>query len=243
MNNTCKILILVSLIVLLILVGTIVYFCIIKKDNFNNFNNDNFIIYITHYLPLKERKQNIIKQLFNKFNHIFIENEPDVNFINKFDTNKLSKGEISLFFKHIECYKLISKNDKLYNLILEDDVILENNFKYYINKAIKELNNNKNYIIYIGNCQNLHIEKNKIKKDKFLYKHYMSKCTDSYIIDKFTANKFLDYFYNYNKEKITKPIDVWMNDIIKHFNLNVYWLEPTIIRQGSESGKFKSSLR
>lgn len=77
---------------------------------------------------------------------------------------------------------------------MEDDVILENNFKNYINKAIKELNNDKNYIIYIGNCQNIHIEKNKIKKDKFLYKHHMSKCADSYIIDKFTANKFFRLF-------------------------------------------------
>lgn len=240
MNNICIILILLSL---LVLIGIIVYFCLNNQKD--NFSNDDFIIYIAHYLPLKERKQNIIEQLFNKYNHIFIENEPDINFINKFDTNKLSKAEISLFFKHIECYKVISKNNKLYNLILEDDVILENDFKNYIYKAINELNelnNNKNYIIYIGNCLHLHIEDNKIKKDKFLYKHHMSKCADSYLIDKLTANKFLDYFYNYNK-KITKPIDHWMNDVIKYMDLNVFWLEPTIVEQGTQNGKFKTSIR
>lgn len=54
---------------------------------------------------------------------------------------------------------------------------------------------------------------------------------------------FLDYFYNYNKEKITKPVDHWMNEVFKHIDLNVYWLEPTIVTQGTQSGKFKSSLR
>ena len=69
MNNTCKILILVSLIILVILVGTIVYFCIIKnKDNFNNdeIRYFNKLPYIYLDIFIKNSKLYLICPIYNK---------------------------------------------------------------------------------------------------------------------------------------------------------------------------------
>ncbi|GAJ02859.1 unnamed protein product, partial [marine sediment metagenome] len=67
MNNTCKILILVSLIVLLILVGTIVYFCLNKnKENLEDKSDLLTVIITSSYIkshPLTILIDSVIKSL------------------------------------------------------------------------------------------------------------------------------------------------------------------------------------
>ena len=40
---------------------------------------------------------------------------------------------------------------------------------------------------------------------------------------------------------INLPLDWWLNEVIRDLKLEIYWMEPTIVTQGSEKGKFKSS--
>ena len=42
---------------------------------------------------------------------------------------------------------------------------------------------------------------------------------------------------------IDYPIDLWLNIPIYELKLNIYWMEPTIIKQGSEYNLFESSIR
>ena len=65
------------------------------------------------------------------------------------------------------------------------------------------------------------------------------KCTDSFLINKKTCLKLLDY---YNKNIVYNPIDHWLNKVNIDLNLNIYWMEPTIVSQGSQNGVYKSSL-
>ena len=58
-----------------------------------------------------------------------------------------------------------------------------------------------------------------------------SRCSDSYIVNKKCALKY----------KINVPSDFWINKAALDNKLKVYWSEPTIVSQGSESGLFKSS--
>ena len=41
--------------------------------------------------------------------------------------------------------------------------------------------------------------------------------------------------------EIDNNIDWWLNDVSRHYNFNVYWAEPTIVTQGTQNGKYKSS--
>ena len=65
---------------------------------------------------------------------------------------------------------------------------------------------------------------------------------DSILISKNCARKILNYYDNLNKNEIDLPLDFWFNKVNKEMDFKIYWLEPTIVTQGSLS-IFNSSLR
>ena len=131
-------------------------------------------------------------------------------------------------------------------LILEDDAILCDNFLNKFNDYVKQVPADYD-MVFIGDGCGLHIEKNLIKADKYIYKKCLyptvwggegaTRCTDSYIISKKCAKILCEYISNL-KYKIDTNIDWWLNIAARDNNLNVYWAEPTIVTQGSECGLF-----
>jgi hypothetical protein len=212
-------------------------------------------IFVVHYDKLKERKKNIEYQLKK--------NDMECEFISNYSVEKLTENdkkmfknikdvEISICLHHIECYKkLINSDDCDYALILEDDVILCNNFKNILKYYISLLPENFD-MLFIGDGCNLHIPKEKIIKNKYIYKKEneitswgglgATRCLDSYIINKKSAKIIIDKLKlpNYT---ILCPADHWLNHVIRNNNFNIYWAEPTIVKQGSENNIYKSSVR
>ena len=45
-----------------------------------------------------------------------------------------------------------------------------------------------------------------------------------------------------SNDKINLPIDFWLNKVIADNKLKVYWSEPTIVSQGSQTGLFELSI-
>jgi len=210
-------------------------------------------IFVLHYSKLVERKENILKQ-FNKYNitnYEFIElfdvEKIKNNYHLKFQ--KISIGSVSLLLKHIYAYKQIIDNyDEA--LILEDDIILCDDFMNKLNLYLTQLP--KDYdMLFLGDGCDLHIPNNQLVKDIYIYKkcHYptiwggngVSRCSDSYIVNKKCAIQLYEYF-NLNKI-INLPIDWWINESSSYNNFNVYWAEPTIITQGSRNGVFQQSYK
>ena len=192
--------------------------------------------------------------LLNKFEHEFIEcydkevlTEEDLKL---FDTDKLFMSRISLIMKHLECYKKIINSSHKLNLVFEDDVILNTDFKKKLLIYLDQLPEDYD-MLFIGDGEHLHIPKYELKKNKFIYKkcnektswggHGATRCTDSYFISKKAAQTILDYVEELknNNEKIDKPADGWLNDVIRKFNFKVYWAEPTIVTQATLHGFFK----
>ena len=210
-------------------------------------------IFVLHYSKLTERKNYILEQ-FKKYNITNFE------FIEKYDKDEITDSEIiifdktykkstmSLHLKHNYVYNLIAENyDNA--LIFEDEVILSDNFLDKLNNYIYQLPEDWD-MLFIGNGCNLHIEAHIIKPDINIYKKCLhatnwggygaSRCSDSYLVNKKCAIKLCEYIKNL-KNKIDIPIDWWINVASRDNNLNVYWAEPTIVTQGTESGLFKSS--
>jgi GR25 family glycosyltransferase involved in LPS biosynthesis len=215
--------------------------------------------YILHFSPLVERKQRLVGVLRQeKINGYWIEKEPTTKEIsllyseqeNQWEAKinkmkifspkrKLNYAEISLNYKHIKAYEDIVKNNLDTALILEDDVILEDNFSEKFNKQL-EMTPPDWDVIFIGSGCNLKIPSEQIKKGTtaYLKEHPASKCSDSYIIKKSSAEKFLN-----NIIPFTFPTDFELNYQMLIHNMKVYWWEPSITKQGSETGLFKTSLR
>ena len=210
-------------------------------------------IFVLHYSKLTERKKHILEQ-FEKYNIINFE------FIEKYDKDEITendsiifnstykKSTMSLHLKHNYVYKQIAENyDNA--LIFEDDVILSDNFLNKLNNYMYQLPKDWD-MLFIGDGCGLHIEKHIIKPDINVYKKCLyptqwggngaSKCSDSFVINKKCAIKLCEYIANL-KYKIDLPIDWWLNDVSRYYNFNVYWAEPTIVTQGTETGLFKTS--
>ena len=127
---------------------------------------NNMKIFVLHYSKLTERKQHMIEQ-FNKQNiteYEFIEcyNKEELTEIEKqlFDTNYVKNAMISLTHKHFYAYRRIA-NEFDEALILEDDVILSDNFATILQDYFQQLP--KDYdMLFIGDGCNLHIEPKRI---------------------------------------------------------------------------------
>lgn len=240
---------------LLIFLIIFCFYLIKKKEAFKNPELD-ININIVHYTPLKNRYKNMKKQLdkygykYNFITNFDRENITEEQF-NKFDDKLLkSKGGLAKcanFLAHLECFKMIENSPYKYNLILEDDAILEENFDSKLKLYLSQLPSDYD-LLYIGTVCNLHIPKNKLKKNKFIYYKDRepdprpgnipdwgglgaTRAADSYFISKKCAKKLNIYFKN--KNNIDKIIDHYTNFIIRELKLNVYWAEPTIVKQGS----------
>lgn len=205
-------------------------------------------IYITHYLPLKQRKENILNNL--KFEMKWEESEPEEIFWTEDEENwtkkcseapfrKLKKQEISLAYKHLQIYKDISKNRYEKSLIFEDDVLLLENFEKKFNLYLEKTPQDWD-LIFIGNGCNLRINQSFLLKDKVAYKTCppRTKCTDSYCIKLEAVNKILSTIV-----PISLPIDFELNYQMSIHNLNCYWWDPPLTTQGSQCGLYQSEIQ
>jgi len=167
-------------------------------------------------------------------------NEEDLK---RFRQPYMSNGEISLFLKHVESWKQIIESKTSYSIVFEDDAILNSEFNSKFNNYMLSAPVDFD-IIFLGDGCQLHSS-----SDVLFTKTTVSRCTDSMVISKKGAQKLFMFFnlrYKkyYNKSTpVEWAIDFWLNYVIPLLALNVYWVEPTIVTQGSQNGKFSSSLR
>lgn len=216
-------------------------------------------ICIAHYTPLLRRKEFLVNQ-FDKHGIVdyeWFEQEPTLEeFAELYDDSpklwelkvrlgydhatpyrRLNKSDISLLYKHIMIWKYMVDNNIETCLVLEDDVIFAegfiNDFNFNLHITPKDWD-----LIFIGSGCGLRIPAHQIKPHSIAYKkeHPASKCSDSYIIKKDAAVKILT-----NIIPFVLPIDFELNYHMAIHDMNVYWWEPPIVKQGSECGVFDGS--
>ena len=195
-----------------------------------------------------KRKENMLRQLqkCNITNYEFVDIDRDEIYnydLSKIDT-RINPAWIAIFLSHSYAYKQIAEfYEKA--LILEDDAILDNDFMqkftHYQNKLEPSFD-----MLFIGSGCNLHIEPDKIVKDKNIYQKYhdpttwggagSTRCVDSYLVSKKCAKKLCNYIDKMNTSSLLiSETDHWLNKVCKKLDLLVYWAEPTIVSQGSEN--------
>jgi hypothetical protein len=149
----------------------------------------------------------------------------------------LNPAEVSVTIKFGKVFEMIAKGDDPYVFIFEDDAYIPPNFMETVSSYLNQTPDDWD-AIYMGNGANLHAPN--IQEGKVAYKvnHPATRCVDSILMKKEAASKLAkDYF----------PFDLCSDWEIGYqqarHNLNVYWWEPSICTQGSETGKFKTTLR
>jgi glycosyl transferase family 25 len=201
----------------------------------------NMKYYVTHYTPLVERKQNIIRELayagITEYEFI-LSKDRDVltaNELQKF--SGITNSEASLFLKHMEVYKTDGLDNKIV-VVFEDDAVLCPNFSKRLNACLLQLKNENWDVLFSGECCGLHCD---VTPGKIIKATNTSRGTCMYVLN-FGVGKRLYEIFN-TQSVIRSPIDWWFNFINSEYNLNYFWSEPTLVEQGSDNGLFKSSLR
>lgn len=210
-------------------------------------------IYLTHYLPLKERLEFMNMQFKNLNMDVeLVTVEPtddDIRnlFCTDVKTSKLSairpyplcKSEMSLAFKHYYIYNDIVEKRHDVVLILEDDAILHKNFVQLVEETLKEVPSNWDFIFLGSGWSETQPNWTKVA-NKSLYKkeHPAARCTDSYMLNFSSAYRLLKTL-----TPMHGPIDWELDRHMQAYGMNVYWRDPPIVKQGSQIGQYKETVR
>jgi GR25 family glycosyltransferase involved in LPS biosynthesis len=201
-------------------------------------------VYATHYLPLTERRENLSLLPFpfklitaEPYGVTYTSDERNWFLKSGLPFRELKKSEISLAYKHMRVYEDISSNEYETALVLEDDVILEDDFVPKFNDYLSRTPDDWDFI-FIGSGCNLHVKNTEPGKVAYIKSNPATKCTDSYCIRGMAASLLLRNIIHFSL-----PIDFELNYWIEKLKLKVYWWEPPLVKQGSQVGLYGSSIQ
>lgn len=225
---------------------------------------------VLHCKALKERKQNVVSQLekfqfsdykfYEEFDgteltqeiidqhHITKHNDWDtylkkISFYNPAIINglltrrEMNLAEISLTIKHGKVFQYLAQQDGDAFIIFEDDVFLCDDFDVKFNDYLSRTPNDWE-VIHFGSGAGLRAPN--CTSDKIAYRmgHPATRCTDSILIKKSAVEQLSRTWFPFHL-----ICDYELNYQHYFHDHKVYWWEPSLVRQGSEYGMFKSVLR
>lgn len=148
---------------------------------------------------------------------------------------------VSCALKHIKAYERMVAKNLPYALILEDDIMLNDDFNPILLKIIDEIKsrNLSNLLISLEDSLLQYVERSQLIKNQILYKKKYGRMAGAYFIDLACAKTLLDTI---KKDTCNKPIDWFHNQCADNELLTIYWSQPVIACQGSLNGKMHSLL-
>lgn len=134
----------------------------------------------------------------------------------------LTDGEIGCALSHAMIYRKMCENEIPTALILEDDIILNDNFHDILKMAIEFLDSNKPQVILFSSYGCIQKDQDGIERIKG------GMCTDGYLITRPAARML--YMANYPVITVADSWDRW----VKRYGLELYRIWPTAVWQNNE---------
>lgn len=223
---------------------------------------------IMHYKKLTDRKTHMLEQMKrgNFSNYSFYEdydsneltdeiikehyvsfNQDPTTWINKvslwgnaalhYHNKQCNIAEISVTIKFGKTLQNMSKLNDEYFIMFDDDAILcddfENKFYSYLNQTPSDWD-----VIYFGSGANL--KPNGVNSDQVAYlkSHPASRCLDSILIKNKAVKDLAKTWFPFS---LISDWEIGYQHYM--YNHKVYWWEPGLVTQGSESGLFTSAVK
>ena len=223
---------LIIIITLLLCICALIFKNYKEKFYISNKNSLFNKVYVINLDRRKDRLKSVKKQLDNhgiKFERF---SAYDGNNINKYKdsinkyldiNNKLNNGQIGCILSHIKVWENVINDTKIGGdeliLILEDDILIDNNFKNIFNNFINKIKDLNYNMILLGLLLR---DVTKINND--VYKVNSGYGTHAYLLTKNTMKENISLFKNINE-----PLDHFFSKIYK--KNNVYIPKYNIIKQ------------
>ena len=146
----------------------------------------------------------------------------------------LRQGQIAAAASHVDTLRTIAESGAPWSLVFEDDIVLAPDFRERFDEYFGALPADAD-VVFIGSCLKLRIKE--VEEGRHFYRkdHPASKCADSYLVTAAAAARIAQTIVPF-----VLPIDWELNYQFKRHDLVVYWLEPPLVEQGSETGLFTS---
>jgi len=223
---------------------------------------DDFECYVVHYTPLVERKRFLLNQFHKEgMTATFVEefDRESLSYQQVYDNFKMNLWEyqrrsptgyspylypmkpadVSNCMKHKEAFrKFLTESTKDYMFLMEDDVILCKNFISMINSHLINLPKDWS-AAFIGQGAGKHIPSTELRNGVVWYHkdHPADRCADSVLLTRSVVDKIYRGMVSHG---ISFPPDHELSFWFRTFGMKVYWLEPPIVAQGSQTGYFES---
>jgi GR25 family glycosyltransferase involved in LPS biosynthesis len=211
--------------------------------------------YIVHYARLSERKHKLLR-LFesNRYTHHTFVDHYDPEYLSRmlFVVDRRTCAILSIKLGHIYIWRQLVESGDEYCLVLEDDALF-NPTEFYstLSKYMDQLPVNWD-MLFLGDGCGFHIPEDELSPGKLVYKKGneptswggagATRCADSYIIHRSCAERIMEYIRMRDVDHLSvMPLDHWLNILIRDMNMNIYWAEPTLVSQGSETGAYHKS--
>lgn len=143
--------------------------------------------------------------------------------------------------KHIFAYQYIVDHHLDGALILEDDMLLYDDFEEIFNRSLEEARERQfhNYLISYEDSSLHFVPRSQRVKGYYLYPQKKDRFTGAYYCPYETAAAILDYIRD---KKCDLAIDLFHTSLIERIGLNYLWCQPCLATQGSHTGMFASSI-
>jgi glycosyl transferase family 25 len=203
-------------------------------------------ILIINVKSFVERRRHVEAQLkrFNlrgEFIHEFDADEITADVDRRwFAGDQLNRGQKSCALKHVVVLQRVIERGWQHCLVLEDDVVLADNFPEGVRAALAETRDEpRPYVIYLGAGGNFYTPASQRQPGRRIYPASKGRFTDSYIIG---AREAALRLARIEVQPMTKPIDVVFDTIDRAAGIRFLWLEDPVVEQGSKLGVFRTSL-
>ncbi len=157
-----------------------------------------------------------------------------------FNSGPLSPGQKSCGLKHVAALQHIVERGELRALVIEDDVVLADDFAEGLAAALAEAAQHpRPQVTFIGCGGNFYTPRSQRKPGQRLYPSNRGRFADSYLIGYDAARLRLDWI---TQHRISKPIDNQFEAIDLELGITMLWLEDPVVEQGSKLGLFNTTL-
>ncbi len=127
-------------------------------------------------------------------------------------------------------------------LILEDDIVLHQNFLPQFLQSINEYNQryaDGNVLISYEDSSLQFVPRSKREKGRMLYPATTGRMAGAYFINHHAAKSILERLRH---DRCDVPIDLYHYQLIQENFITYLWCQPALASQGSFTGAFRSSL-
>lgn len=155
----------------------------------------------------------------------------------------LRDSEISCSLKHISAWERIAAGPASAGFVFEDDVLIDRErFRKTAEQAIAEFHDSgeEEGCLSFGDGCAMYVPWTKLTRGRLLYRAEQVRATDSYWLTRKTAASMLAWLKD---NGFFLPADHLITKITCELDIPLYWVEPTVVSQGSHTGRFRSMIK